>query len=344
MASGNITDYFPSRTARSRREPPGPGPARPQHTPPSARQGLVATAKETLTLLKTLPAQLPNLDLTASIKYSNDIIPRLNPNRCPAYPSRARIKVINEDTYNAAIQLTAIAPTTPTPAPTSQFSSSSSSSPSTSPRPPNPRVAVLNFANHRIPGGGWLNGAIAQEEALFYRSSLPICLTLSSGHYPFSLSDALYSPDVVVFRSDMSSGHALLLPATAPRDLPVVSVLTVAAINLPKVHTFLVKDGPQPPREKNVFASDRERSVTKAKMRLTLRMAAKHRHGRLVLGALGCGAFGNPPEDVAHCWREVLDEDEFSGGWWEEVWFAVYDRRNDGNFDIFNNILDGKQV
>lgn len=86
------------------------------------------------------------------------------------------------------------------------------------------------------------------------------------------------------------------------------------------------------------------RELMKGKMRLSLRMAAHRGHGLLVLGALGCGAFKNPKEEVAACWLEVLQEVEFQGGWWEEVWFAVYDRRNEGNFEVFENVLGGVKV
>jgi uncharacterized protein (TIGR02452 family) len=64
----------------------------------------------------------------------------------------------------------------------------------------------------------------------------------------------------------------------------------------------------------------------------------------LVLGAIGCGAFRNPPQEVADCWLEVLSEAEFAGGWFKEIHFAVFDRRNEGNFEIFRDMFDGKVV
>jgi uncharacterized protein (TIGR02452 family) len=73
-------------------------------------------------------------------------------------------------------------------------------------------------------------------------------------------------------------------------------------------------------------------------------MAAQKNHGLLVLGALGCGAFANPKEEVAYCWLEVLREQEFQGGWWEEIWFAVLDTRQEGNFEVFERVLGGKMV
>jgi uncharacterized protein (TIGR02452 family) len=81
-------------------------------------------------------------------------------------------------------------------------------------------------------------------------------------------------------------------------------------------------------------------------------VAARQGHTKLVLGALGCGVFANPPGDVAQCFLEVLREDEFQGGWWEAVVFAVLDNaRGDqggkdgsGNFGIFYRALDSEIV
>jgi uncharacterized protein (TIGR02452 family) len=91
-----------------------------------------------------------------------------------------------------------------------------------------------------------------------------------------------------------------------------------------------------------VFADPAARELTKDKMRRCLRLAAAKGHTMLVLGAIGCGAFRNPPQEVADCWLEVLSESEFAGGWFKEIWFAVYDRRKEGNFEIFTDAFDGK--
>lgn len=57
-----------------------------------------------------------------------------------------------------------------------------------------------------------------------------------------------------------------------------------------------------------------------------------------VVGAMGCGAFGNPPLEVARCYREVLEEGEFNGAF-EAILFAVLDSRGEGNFSIFSHAL-----
>lgn len=93
-----------------------------------------------------------------------------------------------------------------------------------------------------------------------------------------------------------------------------------------------------------------DRLLTKQKMRTFLRIAALNAHRTIVLGALGCGAFRNPNTEVVACWREVLGEGEFAGGWWTEVVFAVMDgdggggKEGDGNYGVFWRGLDGMLV
>merc|ERR1712048_644922 len=55
---------------------------------------------------------------------------------------------------------------------------------------------------------------------------------------------------------------------------------------------------------------------------------------KLVLGAWGCGAFGNPPYLVAKLFREILCSPEFRGAF-SQIVFAIIDPRGDGNFKPF---------
>ncbi|SPO05599.1 uncharacterized protein DNG_08286 [Cephalotrichum gorgonifer] len=278
------------------------------------------TAQETCEVLVDLLHELGTEKLARHCdKYSPDSLTRLHPDSCPSYPEPATIKVINDDTLNAAIKLSKSAQNVDGNLP-----------------PASLRPAVVNFANSRSPGGGWLNGAMAQEEAICYRSSLAMSLS-NNHHYPLAKDEGLYSPYVLVIRDDLASGHRLY--SGHPAGFPVVSALTIAALNKPQIRIFRRHSA-----DKLVFAQDRDRDATKGKMRLALRMAARHGHANLVLGALGCGVFDNPPEDVAHCWLEVMREDEFSGNWWRKVWFAVYDPKGEGNFGIFDRVLSGRKV
>jgi uncharacterized protein (TIGR02452 family) len=149
----------------------------------------------------------------------------------------------------------------------------------------------------------------------------------------------MYSPTVVIFRESLKNGHGLL-DLAMPETLPVVSVISIAAIRQPAV---TIVDSVMK------YANPNDRNLTKEKMRKVLRLSAWKRHRRLVLGALGCGAFRNPNGEVAECWAEVFAEPEFQGGWWERVVFAVLDdtgggNRGEGNFTKFVNRLEGVAI
>lgn len=198
-------------------------------------------------------------------------------------------------------------------------------------------VAVLNLASERHAGGGWQNGAMAQEEALCYRSSL--YLSLHKLYYPLPSLSVIYTPSVLIIRSATTAGHALYRNSAS--DLPVTSVISVAALR----HPTLTDDGKS-------FKNAGQRAETKRKIRVSLRVAARKGHTKLVLGALGCGVFSNPPTEVAECFLEVFKEKEFQGGWWEDVVFAVMDNARDteggkdgtGNFGQFFRVLDDQVV
>ena len=172
---------------------------------------------------------------------------------------------------------------------------------------------LLNMANASTAGGGWLHGALAQEEALCYRSSLSF--TLKKRFYPIPSLGAIYSPTVVVIRDSLSTGHGLM-DASVPSALPIVSVVSVAALRNPSTAYTLAGDAR--------YAKVEDRRCMLQKMKVVLRVAGMKSHRRLVLGALGCGAFANPSNEVASMWKEVLLDGEWKG-WFEEIVFAVLD-------------------
>ncbi|KAI3317638.1 hypothetical protein HD806DRAFT_366254 [Xylariaceae sp. AK1471] len=294
------------------------------------RAVLSAIARETTAALPDILRQLPQVKADSSEKRNIDDVPVLDPVNCPRFTLSSDsqscgtlVKVLNEDSLDAAIIM-----------------AESLTLPATTQPERNQRVAVLNLASDKNPGGGWRSGALAQEEALCYRSSLS--LSLHKSYYPWTPSTAVYTRDVVIIRSSMSSGHKLLVPQTPVTQLPVVSIISAAAIRRPAVCNAPQTSEHNSHHRRPAFKYPADRHLTKEKMRLVLRIAALEKHELLVLGAFGCGAFKNPPEDVASCWSEVLNEPEFRGGWWREIWFAVLDPRNEGNFNVFDRVLGGK--
>jgi hypothetical protein len=230
-------------------------------------------AEETISILPIILSNIPTFAANVSSIHNLDSTPPLDPALCPGIKNGATIKVLDMDTFDAALVL-------------QDYSVSTHLSPSgdataqdtdTQPTPTPPRpVAVLNLASEYEPGGGWKRGALAQEECLCYRSSL--YLSLHDSYYPLPSLSAIYSPDVVVIRDSMAAGHALL--PSNPEDLPALSVISVAALRSPAVSD----DG-------KTFRDVGARAETKRKIRIVLRVAATQGHTKLVLGALGCGVF-----------------------------------------------------
>jgi uncharacterized protein (TIGR02452 family) len=340
-------------------------------------------ADETKAELPIVLSQLPAFDAMESSIHNLKNLGALDPTQCPGFTlpnsdaeagkKGTRVRVFDMDTFDAAINLApdykaSIYLSTPNPSisgsdsthqvnnqtmkdlieedeqtqheviGTKILGATIGNGDDMANRIPKP-VVVLNLASERSAGGGWQNGALAQEEALCYRSSL--YLSLHKSYYPLPSLSAIYSPSVLIIRDAMSRGHSLLVPVEQPDNLPVTSVISVAALRHPALT-----------QNRKGYKNEGQRAETKRKIRLTLRVAAMKGHTKLVMGALGCGVFGNPPKEVADCFLEVFREKEFQGGWWKEVVFAILDnvkgenggKSGIGNFGEFYRVLEGEIV
>lgn len=175
---------------------------------------------------------------------------------------------------------------------------------------------ALNFASATTPGGGFLTGARAQEEYLARSSGLWSCLhqnPMYSYHQdrldPFYADFVIYSPDVPIVRDDNSD--FLEEPYSC-------SIITSPAVHAHGVRRYM------PEREAEIIPVMRERMLK------VLAVAAKHGHASLVLGAWGCGAFGNDGYEIAEVFRLVLEE-EFPGVF-KHIVFAITDWSDDNKF------------
>jgi uncharacterized protein (TIGR02452 family) len=172
------------------------------------------------------------------------------------------------------------------------------------------RPLALNFANGIHPGGGFLHGAKAQEEVLCRSSALYATLIgdpMYDAHRKRPRPDftdwAILSPDVPVFRND--DGKAL--------DRPwLLSFITCAApvatsIGQPEAGDLLQK-----------------------RIHRVLAIAQAFGYSTLVLGAWGCGAFGNDPRRTALDFRHAL-ENEFRCAF-SDIVFAIADWSRERRF------------
>ena len=159
-------------------------------------------------------------------------------------------------------------------------------------------ACALNFANADEPGGHRA-GATAQEEVLCRLPQLyPSLLQAEeAGHYPLPAHARRPQP------GGRGTGSYDRCDSLAVGKVTVVS----AAM----------------PLFSGTTDEDWHETVT-LRIRAALHAAARSGHSRLVLGAFGCGKFGNPPELVAVVFRQQLSSAEFRGCF-DKVVFAIFD-------------------
>ena len=149
-------------------------------------------------------------------------------------------------------------------------------------------TAVLNFASYNNPGGNFINGSKAQEECLCHESYLYNVLKGRIGYYKINHKNknrslytdrALYSPNVR-FTKECKDVFCDVITCAAPNK-------TAA--------------------QKYYNVSDEENSeVLKERIEFVLKIAQDNGVDNLILGAYGCGVFGQNPLEVAKIFKEFL--------------------------------------
>lgn len=187
--------------------------------------------------------------------------------------------------------------------------------------------ALLNFASARNPGGGFLNGAKAQEEDICRCSGLYPCLIRCMEYYDANRAQesllytdyAIYSRNVPFFRIK-STGDFL-------REPFVASVITAPA---PNSAPFL---------KANPGQIDLLTSTFLRRWEIVLCMARANKIRRLLLGAWGCGAFGGDPRMAATTAKQAIAK---FGSAFDEIVFAIPSAGKESldNHNVFKAILD----
>lgn len=153
---------------------------------------------------------------------------------------------------------------------------------------PNHKTCVLNFASYKNAGGKFLEGSSAQEESLCHNSILYNVLLKIPNYYETNrkmlnralyLNRAAYTPNVV-FPIDGHEWKADVITCAAPNK--------TAAQKYQKV------------------TDEENYQVLKSRIDFVLSIAATNSPDSLILGAYGCGVFGQDPIEVASIFKELL--------------------------------------
>ncbi len=264
-------------------------------TPPSVndkRTERVRVAQETLDILQAghyTNSQGERIDIATAIQQCQQLTRLYTPAEQlrlpPAHTLTTTLEVVNETTLAGAQRLYN----------TQQFQ----------------KIGVLNFASANHPGGGFLGGSQAQEESLARSSALYASLQQCPDYYAYHqhiersllYSDqVIYSPQCVVFRHD--DGQLLDTPYS-------VDVITSAAPN----RGSIARNEPESLSKINAVLAQR--------IARFLGIAAAQGCDALVLGAWGCGVFGNDPVQIAATFAAYLGDKGRYAHAFRHICFAI---------------------
>lgn len=166
-------------------------------------------------------------------------------------------------------------------------------------------ICALNFANAFNPGGGFLGSARAQEETLCRSSALYYSLIQQMNFYQYhqkkkiantASNYIIFSPDCPTWKTD---NYVLL-------DKPyLTSYITCAAVhNCGKQKRAEIKQ------------------IHDGRIRAIIDCAISNGVKNIVLGAFGCGAFSNNPDDMAQSFKQYLVDEEMRF-YFESISFSI---------------------
>ena len=175
------------------------------------------------------------------------------------------------------------------------------------------RQCLLNFASYKHPGGGFLGGSMAQEEALCHESTLySILVNFQKSFYDKNSLDtnnalyrnkALYTRDVIFERNKKAVAS---------------DVLSCACPNWNAA------------KSKGITKEQNETAL-RSRIKYILMLASSHQINRLILGAYGCGVFGQDAKVVARIFHEEITKTLIHKK--IEIVFAI--PKGNGNYEAF---------
>lgn len=225
----------------------------------------------------------------------NNSINLANKHKNPVKPIKNEITLLDADTVSAIIEIS-------------------------KQRKNEEKLCALNFASYKHPGGGFLHGSMAQEEALCHESILYNILKSFGSYYNLNswnlnnnlyTNRALFTSDVLFLRNSMTY---------------FCDVITCAAPNKGAAKFY-----------KGISDEDNSKAL-KERCKFILDIAVANNVDILILGSFGCGVFEQDPKEVVDTFLELLKNYRF-----KEVIFAVPSKINDKedvNYTVFEKEIE----
>ena len=178
--------------------------------------------------------------------------------------------------------------------------------------------AVLNMANAYVPGGAYIEGAVAQEENMFRRTDCHFRIgdeeydAARDRYYP-ELTRLLCAADGVVYLDTQQPRVCIRGPEDRSREdlgypwLPDDQIFPF----------FELRASAQDLRDRSPFNAE------DARRRIAAQLDTLRQHGvrHAALSAFGCGAFRNPAQQVASIYKQELGRRK---GHFSVIAFAIF--------------------
>ncbi len=174
-----------------------------------------------------------------------------------------------------------------------------------------PKAVLLNFASYRHAGGGFITGAWAQEEAICHDSTL---------YNVLSRFESFYAENEKSLNRSLYTDRAIFSPGIIFRrggKQAECGVITCAAPNFSAA------------RGRGVTEKENE-SALRQRVDFVISIAEEQGCDTVILGAWGCGVFGQDPVVAARLFKERLAATTI-----KRAVFAIPGQNN--NFTSFKN-------
>lgn len=189
---------------------------------------------------------------------------------------------------------------------------------------PDAKIAILNFASFRHPGGGFMTGAMAQEESICHHTNLYNALVTQQAWYDENehiVNRCLYQNRAVLTCdvSIIARGIGKFVPI---KDVFQADFLTCASPNAGAA------------AKKGVSEGEINRAIEQ-RASYAVELLAGRGYTHTIFGAFGCGAFRCNPRVVAEAFRKSIEK---SANAFDKVIFAIPEGNN-GNLRVFKEVF-----
>ena len=145
---------------------------------------------------------------------------------------------------------------------------------------------ILSFSDDLVPGGCVNVDCGNQEESIFRRTTiqkhLPCIL------YPIREHEAIYSPFVDIMYDSEDTSYRKLVPK-----------ITSNFVSCPGLK-FPILD------RTNRIINHQDTKILKEKIELIFQICISNNHKTLILGPIGCGAYGTPIKHTAEIFKQLI--------------------------------------